>query len=237
MRTLVTIDWDYFIPEHLDWDFGHRESLIFLQNLWIARGRYFREMRTTGQERGFWDRLKSRLGKTLFQQMEVSDSHVDVYTTPALAFAEKVVIIDRHHDIFNKPKDHVDCGNWLADWLEGDSKRRAVWVKPGDEHVYSGDPIEPYRKRVKILTYIPDLRKDVIIGMHVCRSGCWTPPWLDAAFIRFVKESGYDIEKLHLEWCDPLQPRFTLDDFRQMFNHTKEIDMAMKLLNKDKFAI
>ena len=60
-KLLVTIDWDYWVPEKLEWDMGHRESQFFLEAIWAFRGQLIEHMKTTGEELAFWDHLRSKL--------------------------------------------------------------------------------------------------------------------------------------------------------------------------------
>jgi hypothetical protein len=45
-RVLVSIDFDFFVPERDIWDLGHREAELFLKAMWMFRGRYMEEMKT-----------------------------------------------------------------------------------------------------------------------------------------------------------------------------------------------
>ena len=35
--------------------------------------------------------------------------------------------------------------------------------------------------------------------IHICRSGCWSAPWLDNKFKAFVFESGFEFENIDIK--------------------------------------
>ena len=225
-RTFVSIDWDYFIPERLEWDMGHQETSFHLNQLWSMRSHLFKVMRTTGQEVGFWNRLPFKL--RMHDTVTVTDSHLHVTQDYRLNHAQHLVLVDRHHDVFT---DHangfkIDCGNWVRWWLDCAKGRTVTWVRPNDDQVHCSVP-KHLQRRVKTVREIPQIESPV--GVHVCRSGCWTPPWLDAAFIRFVKASDarlYCVEDP--KWCDPMKLRFSLANYRALVVNERAREAARK---------
>ena len=75
---MLTIDWDYFVPEDPIHDFGHMENLFFLDQIWWFRVQYIDNIKTSGEELVFWNRLRE---KNIFpiDQVWVSDSHLPAY--------------------------------------------------------------------------------------------------------------------------------------------------------------
>lgn len=223
-RTFVSIDWDFFVPERVEWDMGHQETSYHLNELWLAWGHLFAVMRTTGQEKDFWKRLPFKLG--VKDLVSVSDSHLHVTDDYRLAHAQHLVLVDRHHDVFT---DHtgghrVDCGNWVRWWLDCGKKRTVTWVRPNDKFVFCEVP-KHLKSRVKTVRTFPAIKPPM--GVHVCRSGCWTPPWLDAAFVRFVKASDATLHPMEdPKWCDPLKLRFSLAHYRTLMEIMRERDKA-----------
>ena len=67
--------------------------------------------------------------------------------------------------------------------------------------------------------------------LHVCRSGCWTPPWLDEAFVAFVKAYGKDLKKANLlqngEW-NPLKARWSKADLKKALANEAKIQMKLR---------
>lgn len=214
MNAFLSIDWDWFVPENPLHDFAHTENSYFLDNVWMARGVAFKEMRTNGLEHGFWDRVsKARFNRVPHQ---ISDSHVDVWENPYLHRVDTLVLVDRHHDAYSLPdKDSFHCGNWVIPWLERKAERRVIWVTPPDvisTHVHNVED------RFDVCPDF-DFASLNYTGIHICRSGCWTPPWLDAAFVRFVNAARphRSIAVTRQEWTNPMVPRWTLTNYRSMF--------------------
>ena len=50
VKTLLTIDFDMFVPEKPEWDIGHNESRIYLKMLWGTRVYLMDLMKTDGNE-------------------------------------------------------------------------------------------------------------------------------------------------------------------------------------------
>jgi hypothetical protein len=257
MNTLLTVDFDFFIPEKPEWDLGHREAEMFLKMLWTFRGRYMKEMQTNGKELTFWDTLQPMFPIKPGMDVFVSDSHL--YAYPLAEEAELIINFDRHHDCYEWPtmrqrhvekKWKVDCGNWVSTWLSMDAKRKALWVYPDDlndperdgdildlkdnVHVRNGDRFEamPYSALAdwaKLLHYTDDE-----CTVHICRSGCWTPPWLDQKFIDFVKGSGFKPQVMQDGVWDPMTLRWDLDDYQTAARMQEEYEKLRAEANKDR---
>ena len=224
----VTVDWDFFVPEKAMWDMAHKESEMFLTLLWAHRGGLIKEAVTSGEEKDFWKSL-GKLPKNAF----VSDSHAYAYAVTGEA--DRVVLFDAHHDCWQKEKDGlVYCDNWLRVWLEGDESREALWVYP--KHVIENwgeqEVPEDLRDRVETLEWNGSVDLDKVKAVHICRSGCWTPPWLDADFIKFIGHFSRVRSMQDGVW-DATKPRWTDEVFdgvvkshEQMMAHFKTIQAA-----------
>jgi len=233
MNTLFTIDWDFFVPEKIiEWDLGHKESEIYLKMLWTFRAHLMSEMKLTGLEKDFWQHLpKKILSKR--HDIFVSDSHLFAYHLTA--DVDHVILVDRHHDCFDWPtfkqlykgaSYQVDCGNWAAVWLSKEKHRRLTWVYPDDLGDISEDinfKVESGRKeRFTAMSYTEFRKwapmfvrpKTMDVTVHVCRSGCWTPPWLDMQFCDFVIASGLKMQVMQDGVWDPMMYRWNLDDYK-----------------------
>jgi hypothetical protein len=226
---VLTVDWDFFVPEDPMWDIQHKEALFWLDPLWsLARMNLIEEMITNGQECGFWDWVRSWAdidGAALF----VSDSHSCAY--PVVQNAKQVILVDAHHDCWpSKMLNVVQAHDWLGYWLEQSPSRKAIWIHP-DDAFHSAYPL-PLNK-INVVSEIPykpksmeNVRLDVI---HVCRSGCWTPPWLDQAFVDFLAEIEAQTCTAHSlqsgEW-DPTKLRWTEQELiRHIENYKKQQEM------------
>jgi len=187
MRTVLSVDWDFFVPEKIEWDVGHREALFFLKALWATRLWLYDEMKTDGREGLFW-RWVSSWADLSGACLVVSDSHCFAYDVTTEA--QRVILVDAHHDCWDAERPgEVACHNWARVWLEQRRNRRMVWVHPGAERIENCPLPDDLNSRVKLTTMEAGRLPKVKLGaVHICRSGCWTPPWLDEAFIRFVSE-------------------------------------------------
>jgi hypothetical protein len=195
---------------------GHQESLIHLDMLWSTRYALRDKMVTSGEEDGFWNIITSHLKFHAGITPHVSDSHA--YGYHAAQGCEGVIIADAHHDCWDSADGQVGCDNWLRVWLKEVPTRWAIWVYP--EHAKRiGAPSFP-EDMADQLTAVKweDFKKDhsliprheAIGAAHVCRSGCWTPPWLDHKFIDFFSEgfSPDDFNALQDGAWDPLAERW-----------------------------
>ena len=70
------------------------------------------------------------------------------------------------------------------------------------------------RSRVKVISEGQDWGVEKIDRVHVCRSGCWVPPWLDKDFIEFVQSRGEKVVKLQIDDWDPMAERWTDEEFQ-----------------------
>lgn len=228
-RVFVSIDWDYFIPEDPMWDLGHRENRLFSGPLWHLRGHLFRKQRTNGREKDFWRKFSLTYPVTP-PYLAVSDSHLMVVDHAQLHLSDTLVLIDQHHDCYTKDvrkNENVDCGTWVAAWLEGDPGRSVHWVvTPGA----STDIPKRYRRRFSTITDSLDgLPVGDLVGLHSCRSSCWTPPWTDGSFDRFLCDSGCNLDHVGArDLADPLKLRWSLKDYRTMFAMHRASREAMK---------
>jgi len=208
---LLSIDWDYFFPEQSHnpalmglYDWGHRDSgKFFLEDVWVHRAMQFfaagMELPTTsGEETSFWSRFKFSPDAKLY----FADSHVHAIHPDVAEDVINVVNFDAHHDGgYNQTigkivkSQQVDCGSWMVGYyLKGAFVQTIYpsWKKHAMKT--DGKPAIPKMAR----------RVDTGLGafptfdrVFVCRSGGWSPPWLDAQFDQFLQDcpvkNGFDI--------------------------------------------
>ena len=209
MKTLLTVDWDFFVPIDPMLDLAHREASIFLNMLWQARLGLREQIKTNGTEKGFWKRfgcLADNAGPTW-----VSDSHMFAHNL--LAGIDHVILVDAHHDCWNQAKKgQVECSDWLRVWLQGGKKRRATWIR-SDWSKDLFDVPNDLRDKMSLHTDVDSLGIGRIDRVHVCRSGCWTPPWTDRQFIEFVKNRGSRVNLMQSGVWDAMQERWPKGTF------------------------
>lgn len=232
--TLLSVDWDYFVPEKPEWDMGHNESLIYLQMLWTTRLRYLKEMQANGEQVGFWKKVEA-CADAKRALMFVSDSHCHVWQVlNTFKRVNRVVLFDAHHDCFRGRRSEIGCGNWGAEWLAKDKEHQLVWVKPDHSPFDLSTAQRGFRKQIKVTTpekfFAGDHGK--IVAVHACRSGCWTPPWTDEEFTAFVKEfRDFHYHTLADAPWDGITPRWTpgmLAAYVAAENNARESLLRMK---------
>ena len=213
MKTLLSIDWDYFVPEDIADDFGQIDAPFFVDQSWRHRYSTDLEQRiiTSGEEVGWWDRFPFR-DKITTDKVYVTDSHVYSYvlsTSPDYGFPtgfDQTILVDAHHDLWEQREvGVVDCGNWLGLALAHTDTsaywKQAEWSKEyfSLPEVWEGVVFEEYPMDV-----------ESIDAVHIVRSGSWTAPWLDGNFIGFVEDSGLTPARMKEETDRyPLRERWT----------------------------
>jgi len=241
VSVLLTIDWDFFVIEKPAYDLGHQESLLFQNFIWKTRYNLRYKMGTTGEEERFWEILRCHFKFCGGIAPKVSESHVFGYA--AAQGCEGVVLFDTHHDCWDTQEGQkIHCDNWLRAWLEEVPTRWAVWVYP--EHAKAlGAPEIPSdmedrvdRVSWELFKKRPDLipRHEPIGDVHLCRSGCWTPPWLDEKFIDFFSEgwSPDDFEVMQTGDWNPLKCRWTDKDEAEAKAHFERVEAVMSAARK-----
>lgn len=196
-RVVLSVDWDYFFPLPDDpiermrfYDWCHLEVPLFIQPapVWVARAAAFLAAGrplpgTSGEEHAFWKRFKFAPDARMFY----ADSHSKMVTLSgderylsAPRRSVKVISYDAHHDGGYEPyRDVIDCASWTLAWPEVEV-RYPPWRRTLD---CEAPPLNvSLRRRVdkgsRTLAPISDV--------FVCRSGAWTPPWVDRAFFEFL---------------------------------------------------
>lgn len=246
--TGITIDWDFFVPEDPQWDIQHAESLMYLNMLWEARLGLVDLIKLHESVRTFWDWLLGLLD-IHDTSMTISDSHAWVFRDPYILHSDRIVLFDQHHDCWAREKDDVAnnvirCHTWARAWLEADEEREFVWVHPDwlDLDLMPLDfAIAP---RIQVVAH-KDVTKETLgedlASIHICRSGCWTPPWLDPDFIKFVEEPGFwfdviqdgDWDPMKLRWENVEEKKQQLRDQEQTFREQMELLNEIRQKDQD----
>lgn len=202
METFLTIDWDYFLPSARSyWPLG-AETLFSMTTRWKSYN--LSNVKTENVE-GFWKHIK-RWFK--FKHILVSESHIVMYDLLMKQNIKTVVSFDCHHDCYYNTV--LDCGSWGTNWLEKNTGSKMYWVSqyPKSGGIYGADMIKKeVREQVKILDHndIYNLFDELFLSgnmktkldfIHICRSGCWSPPQFDKEFKKFLEDSKCKIEHL-----------------------------------------
>lgn len=234
-QVFLSIDWDYFCKEETSWDLGHLEMPLYLDAAWIARYVLMEYYRTTGEELHFWDWLFSEV-KVNKDRLYVTESHsFGALIAPELLGS--VYLVDAHHDSWDlngRDSRYIFCDTWLRQLLERENNKltEATWVYPswiGDIETEDG-----HMNRIRRVEGFPfKIKESGVDCVHICRSGCWTPPWLDSQFIEFVNRGGFsEIVLMENDLGNPMKQRWdasTLELFRNLA--VKEVEFLKKNQN------
>lgn len=225
-------------PNWMLYDWGHRETPLFISGpLWAHRAIGFL---TNGLDlpglsdewRGFWGRFTF----TRNPRFHVADSnayaaHDDVMRD---AYYDEVWLYDAHHDAgYDKASvvesraqrrqaiaDRISAGRWgCDDWMilyHATGARLHVRYPKWKVWAFDNEPMATLDDRhLDRQIDTPDNRPTgPFSGVFLCRSGAWTPPWHDKAFLRFISRSPMGL-RLNLATFDDdvLTPRsFSLAD-------------------------
>ncbi len=204
----------------------------------------------------FWKRLES-LGYDFskVRAIVVGDSHQWAYHVFKRASLEgpslsrtRLVHFDAHHDLtYNIRRfeaevsdGRVTCENWLLMALLGQPRLRSLIVYPPWKGLRDWDqsfPATHPELRKALNRYVkPCVWPDPLVSraagevelVYICRSGAWTPPWHDSAFVKFVlnlqKLAGVPVTTpfIDKEKLDPMvSRRFDIERARQIVDTEK----------------
>lgn len=221
-HNLLVVDWDYFFPiverpqdstypdEWQFYDWGHSETPFHIDGpLWAIRADGFiangKELpRTNGEELAFWDRFQFTNDATLWVA-ESNTSAINTELTDHIntGWLNEVWLYDAHHDCgyrdwtYDEWHDHVDkgeysCEDWMFYYLASDcriSMRYPKWRHYGLELEPDHEVVGDVDRDVDDDDNLPDV---AFSHVFVCRSGAWTPPWVDGDFTKFVERAPID---------------------------------------------
>lgn len=204
MNIALSVDWDFFFEEHPLWDWGHKESKIFIEDLWTLRllnnPKLLDEFVPKGYDT-FWENLvKLDIYKPL--GLYVAESHCFAYLVYNFIVKHPDVIMhfDFHPDTVDlgSPPPFIDCQNWLLETMRKQPHLKVIWICPNFHKQFGTPELCPeiasrvYRYFASDLDKAVEfhgLRKGNVVLSYVARSGAWTPPWADDQFIEFVRLS------------------------------------------------
>ena len=211
-NTLLTIDWDYFMTYIEQMNISYLDNKRCIDNHWyklylenIKDGIDITKTMKIGQAlNGFWDNINKVFNIDKNCKLIISDSHKIAYKIAVNMNCNEVYNFDAHTDLgyggLISLDFEVNCANWLGRLLKDKIIKRAnIILSP-----YSGesrDEFEEINKEFNISYQgINDISEDSIIKtIHICRSGAWTPPWLDNKFFDFINNTGMEAKYIDFE--------------------------------------
>lgn len=222
---LLSVDWDFFFtkledPSQQDfkkywglYDWGHRESNLFIDGpIWPSRAADFMRFHlplpsTTGEEAGFWRRFRFTPRTTLF----VGESHSEIAVPRVSRYVNRVWNFDAHHDAGYKNRETVinrivqegtvSCDDWAAAFSLLNITDLHVRYPRWRAYALKAEPAPavPIDRGVdQEAEGFPTFDR-----IFLCRSGAWTPPWVDEQFFAFVAACP----ARRTVWLDDLKPR------------------------------
>ncbi|MDO5516335.1 MAG: arginase [Clostridium sp.] len=207
MNTLLTIDWDYFMPYINMMNTSYMENKSNIINHWY---KMYLENKSLGKDitktmrsadflNAFWDKLREKFKFDNNTKLIVSDSHKEAYYAAKEFDCDEVLNIDAHTDLGYGGMESLDfevnCANWLGKLLKDKAIDKGEIIlspysieDPHDfEEINNNFDIE--YKDIETIEEDSDIK-----AIHICRSGAWTAPWLDCEFKKFIEESGLKYE-------------------------------------------
>lgn len=205
-KVFLSIDFDFWarhdVPAH---DWGQGEAPFLINGVWVLRASD--ALRDGGIRRMCWlpdDEPRPRdLLKFLSREKGWTWRRhgFDAYVAESHAYAWKhvpngatVVNIDAHCDFGYDAGGPVDCANWLGRAIDDGRVANVVQVYPTWNSFDWREDFEfkasRWRRRGVGVTVVRGL-ENIPKGLHVpkvflCRSGAWSPPWLDFYFAQLA---------------------------------------------------
>lgn len=206
-KCLLSVDWDYFIYTQKDNWGSYIENKRSTMDLWYKR--YIQE-KTSGRDiqksfklsselNTFWKNIKKRFKFENDIKAYVSDSHAFSYDIARENHCDIVYLFDSHSDLgyggLSSLNFEVNCSNWLGKLLKDKLIKAAnIIYSP-----YTAEKPEYFKPMNSIYNIrycdFNELDKNInVSAIHICRSGAWTPPWLDKKFAQFIDALGIPYE-------------------------------------------
>lgn len=207
MNTLLTIDWDYFMPYIHIMNTSYMENKSNIENHWYKmylENKYLgrditKTMGTADFLRGFWDKLSDKFKFDYKTKLIVSDSHKEAYYAAKEFDCREVYNIDAHTDLgyggMESLNFEVNCANWLGKLFKdhvinkGDIILSPYSMEEPDDFDEINHNFNIEYKGIDAIEESTEVK-----AIHICRSGAWTAPWLDCEFEEFIKEPGLQCE-------------------------------------------
>ena len=218
----LSIDFDFFVREEGVWDWGHKESTFFLNDIWPIRSLAMDIEKETDLKYADFDpitilpHLKDKGlkldGRT---KLWLCESHAGMIHIPNLT--GNLIMMDAHHDLWGtrfRDDNYIEtadigCGNWLSYLIQEGRVKNATLVFPGWQEQSMIEDAVKRNKNGSVVRWQDFVGGNyVVANVFVCRSGCWVPPHHDEKLKLMLCFLMYKIKKVvQLGDIDILQPR------------------------------
>lgn len=223
-QALLSIDWDFFIPTMREWNRSYIENKKNIKDIWYKR---YIQSKSYGVN---LENLVNKIYPTLNQfktiiknkflinsktKLFVSDSHKYSYNIAKKFNYKNVFSFDAHSDLgyggLKSLDFEINCANWLGMLLKENLIDEANIIYSKFSYEYANEFAQMnkiYRINYPKINNLQDAIQ--VDAIHICRSGCWTPPWLDYKFKELIntfnkpykiidyKDRNWDIKNLTL---------------------------------------
>jgi hypothetical protein len=214
-KTILSIDWDYFVPacNSLDLGFNENFSEETKKNIWYVRKQYSPEITkklniiNEYQPYSFLNNLiiHKNISFSPDCKVVVCDSHRFAYLEFIKKEIKEIINIDNHHDLgyrINIDKDkEISCENWLSHLYNHKRGFEITQIFPehrkkNKENFSILQTKNKITDNLKIRYGLKNFpTKKIIDQIFICRSGNFTPPWSDNGFAKFVNQfNKFDLE-------------------------------------------
>ena len=183
---ILSVDFDYWFPEKIEYDWGHQESPFFIESIWSFRAAQMlvdgNDPRTSPKYLDkpypfdFRNFLKEK-GWTFKKRFQVflAESHASAYHALSELSGDLTIYhIDAHHDFgYNRNLADVDCGNWLYHLAKDCSVRDINLVYPlWRENQYmnsdgdAGNPEMPHQETLDTMKHLTGKMPHITYGLN-----------------------------------------------------------------------
>jgi len=208
---VLSVDFDYFIPDLSDFDWGADETrAFFFEHIWALRagnhgictGKRAVDVlhADNGLLNAFWtgfeDAFKKARKRVIRDGICICESHRNIVDFMDSLALKNVAVwnFDQHHDVQYQNK-QLDCGNWVYHL----AKRGTLieynliyppWRKKNFEQGKTGDELikdlqSILGNHVKINIYMEQPEIPAFNYVFLCRSPQWVPSWCDMSWNMF----------------------------------------------------
>ncbi|MDE4542391.1 arginase [Thermoanaerobacterium sp. R66] len=213
VRSLLSIDWDYFIPLKKEWLNSYTETQRNIEWIWYKRHleSYLRgidiekSVSISYRLDDFWDKIREHFIFAKDIEVYVSESHMLSYHIAINNKCEEVYSLDTHADLgyggISSVNFKLNCANWMGKLLS-EGRIKKAHIVYSHHTTEKPEDFKDFNKLFPVRYYndIDELPKGIYTAaIHICRSGAWTPPWLDDEFFKLVNNLNlpYKVVKLY----------------------------------------
>lgn len=251
-HVVLSVDFDFFVREKIEYDWGHKEAPFFINEVWPIRAMQdigiIEETSVIGNPAALaqeLENLKWKFKKNC--KLSIAESHASAYGALRGKENLEIINIDAHHDIAYGQIDRLDCGNWIAMLaIDGTLKKVTVvypeWRREEDFDRPSDETLRKIRGlgvEVDIVYGIGSTHPRKVDEVFIARSGAWVPPWNDEAFMDFVSSWIFRTNGCTLYTYDSIEKfrrNFPLEEIKKAAKETKKIWEELKQRNAAKIV-